>query len=226
VASERHLVAVFEMAPVAMAITQDADRHVSRINAAFRALTGHDDAAAVGRTLSDLGLWRAEERYAALDAEVADRGQLRQKNVQLRRPDGATIHCLVSAETINVDGKGCILWVYEDVTERRRNETELADAIDAVMKDTNWLSRSILDKLATLRRPQPPAPPSDLTPREREILDLICDDLDDPGIATQLGLSRNTVRNHIASIYAKTGVNRRSGAVVWGRERGMGSRRP
>jgi PAS domain S-box-containing protein len=226
VANERHLVAVFEMAPVAMAITQDVERHVSRVNAAFRSLTGHDDAAAVGRTLSDLGLWGSEEQYAALDAEVAEHGQLRQENVQLRRSDGETIHCLVSAETINVDGKGCILWVYGDVTERRRNETELADAIDAVMKDTNWLSRSILDKLATLRRPQPPAPPSDLTPREREILDLICDDLDDPEIAARLGLSRNTVRNHVANIYAKTGVNRRSGAVLWGRDRGMGSRRP
>ena len=102
----------------------------------------------------------------------------------------------------------------------------MADAIDEVMKDTNWLGLSILDKLATLRRPQTQSPPSDLTPRKREILELICNDLDDAGIATRLGLSRNTVRNHIASIYAKIGVNRRSGAVVWGRGRGMGSRRP
>ncbi|MGH8154887.1 MAG: hypothetical protein ACREP0_06585 [Rhodanobacteraceae bacterium] len=32
---------------------------------------------------------------------------------------------------------------------------------------------------------------------------------------------RNTVRNHVASLYAKIGVNRRSAAVVWGRERGL-----
>ena len=43
-------------------------------------------------------------------------------------------------------------------------------------------------------------------------------------IAARLGLSRNTVRNHVARLYAKIGVNRRSGAVVWGRERGMGTR--
>jgi len=226
VVSERHLVTVFEMAPVAMAITRDADRRLSRVNAVFRELTGYDDAAAVGRTIAELGLWQSDEQHAVLDAEVATRRRLRQGDVQLRRKDGQVVDCLVSAETIDVDGQGCILWAYEDITERRRDETELADAIDEVMKDTNWLSRSILDKLATLRRPQTQAPPSDLTPREREILDLICDDLDDAGIAARLGLSRNTVRNHIASIYAKTGVNRRSGAVVWGRERGMGSRRP
>ncbi|RYY05510.1 MAG: LuxR family transcriptional regulator, partial [Alphaproteobacteria bacterium] len=53
----------------------------------------------------------------------------------------------------------------------------------------------------------------------------ICDDLDDGAIAERLGLSRNTVRNHVARIYAKIGVNRRSGAVVWGQARGMGSGR-
>jgi len=224
-ASERHLVAVFEMAPVAMAITRDADRRIFRVNAAFRDLTGHDAAAATAHTFDQLGLWDGGTPRAALDAAIVDRGRLRAGETRLRRRDGGPIDCLVAAETIDVDGAACILWAFEDVTERRRTETELAGAIDEVMKDASWLSRSILDKLATLRRPQTQAPPSDLTPREREILDLICDDLDDAAIAARLGLSRNTVRNHVANIYAKTGVNRRSGAVVWGRERGMGSRR-
>lgn len=224
-ASERHLVTVFEMAPVAMAITYEADRRISRVNAAFRQLTGHDDAAAVGRTAAELGLWVPGQQHDALEAEIARRRSLHKEEIRLQRQNGETVDCLVSAEAIDVDGKGCVLWAYEDVTERRRSETELAGAIDEVMKDASWLSRSILDKLATLRRPPTPAPPSDLTPREREILDLICDDLDDAAIAARLGLSRNTVRNHVASIYAKAGVSRRSGAVVWGRERGMGSRR-
>jgi PAS domain S-box-containing protein len=224
-ASERHLVAVFEMAPVAMAITRDADRRVSQVNAAFRELTGHDDAAVMGRTFDELALWETPAQRDALDVAIAAQGRVRDGEAQVRRRDGDAVDCLVAAETIDVDGAACVLWAFEDVTERRRTETELAGAIDEVMKDASWLSRSILDKLATLRRPQTGTPPSELTPREREILDLICDDLDDAGIAARLGLSRNTVRNHVASIYAKTGVNRRSGAVVWGRERGMGSRR-
>jgi DNA-binding CsgD family transcriptional regulator len=36
-----------------------------------------------------------------------------------------------------------------------------------------------------------------------------------------LRLSRNTIRNHVSSLYRKIGVNRRSAAVIWARERGI-----
>jgi PAS domain S-box-containing protein len=224
-ASERHLLAVFEMAPVAMAVTADADHRLSSVNAAFRQLTGYDDAAAIGHTADELRLWEEAGQRAIVEAEVTQAGRVRNREIRLLARDGNPVDCLVSAETISVHGAPCVLWVYQDVTERRRSEGELADAIDEVMKDTSWLSRSILDKLATLRRAERHVPPADLSPREREILDLICDDLNDAAIAERLAISRNTVRNHVARLYAKIGVNRRSGAVVWGRERGMGTRR-
>jgi PAS domain S-box-containing protein len=223
--SERHLAAVFEMAPVAMAVSHDADHRIASVNAAFRALTGYDGDEAIGRTADELQLWESSGQRAALEAEAAAQGRVRNREARLSGKDGTPVDCLVSAETVDVQGAPCILWLYQDVTERRRSEIELADAIEEVMKDASWLSRSILDKLATLRSPAPRAPAAELSPREREILALICDDLDDGAIAAQLALSRNTVRNHVARLYAKIGVNRRSGAVVWGRERGMGTRR-
>jgi len=120
-----------------------------------------------------------------------------------------------------------VLWLYQDISARRRGELALVEAIDAVMKDANWLSRSIMDKLATLRNPrsqtQAPAPAVELSKREREVLDLICQDMDDAAIAERLELSRNTVRNHVARLYAKIGVNRRSAAIVWAHERGVGA---
>jgi DNA-binding NarL/FixJ family response regulator len=118
-----------------------------------------------------------------------------------------------------------VLWLYQDISARRRSELELVEAIEAVMKDANWLSRSIMDKLATLRGPRGAAlvkkDAADISPREREVLELICQGVDDSGIAEKLALSRNTVRNHVARLYAKIGVNRRSAAIVWARERGI-----
>ncbi len=224
-ASQHHLLAIFEMAPVAMVVTRDADHRISAVNAAFRQLTGHDADAAIGRTADQLKLWERSEQRQALERRLIEHGSVRDDEARLLSTTGTAIDCIVSAETISVEGQPCLLWVYQDVTERKQTERELAEAIEEVMKDTSWLSHSILDKLAMLRRPQAAMPATNLSPREREILDLICDDLDDGTIADQLALSRNTVRNHVARVYAKIGVNRRSGAVVWGRERGMGTRR-
>ena len=66
----------------------------------------------------------------------------------------------------------------------------------------------------------PERPRVELSAREREVLGLVGEGLDDPAIAERLGVSRNTVRNHVSRLYAKIGVNRRSTAVIWAREHG------
>jgi DNA-binding NarL/FixJ family response regulator len=54
-----------------------------------------------------------------------------------------------------------------------------------------------------------------ITARERQILHLICRGLSDPDIAAALELSPNTIRNHVASLYRKLHVHRRSALVIW-----------
>jgi PAS domain S-box-containing protein len=220
--SERHLSSIFEMAPVAMAITGGGDHRVHRANAAFRQLTGLNDQQIAGRTTENLRLWGDKDDQAAAERDVAEQGSIRNRDGRLLSGDAHPIDCLISAETIAVGGEPYILWIFQNITERRRSELELVSAIEEVMKDANWLSQSIVNKLANMRHPRSHAPSVDLSVREREVLTLMCDDLDDAQIAGRLGLSRNTVRNHVARIYTKVGANRRSGAVIWGRERGMG----
>jgi PAS domain S-box-containing protein len=54
-----------------------------------------------------------------------------------------------------------------------------------------------------------------LTPREREVLQLLTEGLDGTGIAERLFLSQATVRNHIQHILAKLGVHSRVEAVAY-----------
>lgn len=117
----------------------------------------------------------------------------------------------------------------QDITERRHSELELVAALDAVMQDATWFSRNVVEKLATLRAPKRSPADSDdseLTKRERQVLELACRGLDDDDIAVELTLSRHTVRNHIARIYAKIGVNKRGAAIIWARERGLAHNPP
>ncbi len=61
-----------------------------------------------------------------------------------------------------------------------------------------------------------------LTPRERDLVELIAQGLDNAQIAARLELSEKTVRNHITSIFAKLEVENRSQAIVLAREGGFG----
>jgi DNA-binding CsgD family transcriptional regulator len=61
-----------------------------------------------------------------------------------------------------------------------------------------------------------------LTPRERELLELIAQGRDNAQIAAVLQLREKTVRNHITSIFAKLDVENRPQAIVLARQAGFG----
>jgi DNA-binding CsgD family transcriptional regulator/pimeloyl-ACP methyl ester carboxylesterase len=62
-----------------------------------------------------------------------------------------------------------------------------------------------------------------LTPRERDVLELLAQGLDNLQIAAHLDLHEKTVRNHITPIFDKLGVENRSQAIVKAREAGLGT---
>jgi DNA-binding NarL/FixJ family response regulator len=61
-----------------------------------------------------------------------------------------------------------------------------------------------------------------LTPRERELVELIAQGLDNAQVAARLALSEKTVRNHITRIFDKLQVENRSQAIVLARNAGFG----
>jgi DNA-binding NarL/FixJ family response regulator len=62
----------------------------------------------------------------------------------------------------------------------------------------------------------------DLSPREREILDLIAQGHSNAKIAARLFVSRKTVGNHISHIFTKLQVADRAHAIIRAREAGLG----
>lgn len=65
----------------------------------------------------------------------------------------------------------------------------------------------------------------ELTPREREILELVAQGLTNNAIAERFVVSPKTVRNQVSSIFAKLQVTDRAQAIVKAREAGWGRRR-
>jgi len=87
------------------------------------------------------------------------------------------------------------------------------------------VARRVLDQFA------PPTPPptaavalfDELTPREREVLQLIAQGRRNQEIAASLVISEKTVGNHISNIFAKLQVNDRSQAIVRALRGGLGT---
>jgi PAS domain S-box-containing protein len=222
--SEAHFSMLFRMAPVAMALTSPDGHRMIEGNDAFWRLTGYGPTGFIGRAAGDPELWADIQQRNAVEEEIERGGGVRNRDVRLLNAKNEAVDCLLSAERMSLRGEQCTLWLFQDITARRHSELELVGAIEAVMKDASWFSRSIMDKLANLKNPrcgEPPKALPELTVREREVLGLICEGMDDKAIAERLSLSGNTVRNHVAGIYGKIGVNRRSAAVAWARDRGL-----
>jgi PAS domain S-box-containing protein len=223
--SEERFSKAFRLAPVPMMVCALPELRIIEVNAAFSTATGHLTEDILGKTTTELHLWSDPKLYRELQARLDAQEAVRDLEIVVRTRDGAAIDCLFSGEPVVIQDQPCVLCVAQDITERKRSEMDLIAAIDAVMQDASWFSRTVMEKLAQVRESgkgsRATSELDDLTPREREVLVLLCKGHSDEDIAATLKLSRNTVRNHVATLYGKIGVNRRSAAVIWGRERGV-----
>ena len=223
--SEERFAKAFILAPVPMMLSRLDGGEVVDATQAFLTMITRTAAQVVGRQVDQLDLGIDGSNGAGVGEALRREGSLRNLDVTIHAVDGTMIDCLLSAELVNLQGQCCALIVLQDITDRRRSENQLFEALETVMRDTSWFSRSVIEKLAHLRQPNHAAPQGpaldDLTKREVEILSHLSQGDKDDEIAGVLGLSRSTVRNHIAAIYAKIGVHSRSSAIVWARERGL-----
>lgn len=64
-------------------------------------------------------------------------------------------------------------------------------------------------------------PPEALTPREREVLELLAEGLTNRRIAGRLGVSEHTAKFHVAAVCGKLGASSRTEAVSLGVRRGL-----
>ncbi|CAH0274481.1 PAS domain S-box-containing protein [Pseudomonas frederiksbergensis] len=223
--SEERFAKAFRLTPVPILVCRAADQVVMDVNEAFLESLAFPNDEVLGKTVAQLGFIDDAGARTRLFATLEKSGRVDRVDVRVRRKDAVLIDCAVSADTVNIQDGSCYLLVLMDITERKRTELELVSAIEEVMKDASWFSRTLIEKLANVKNVNSPQLPSvsftDLTTRERDVLGLICEGLADKEIAARLKLAPNTVRNHVSTVYSKLDVHSRSEAIVWARERGL-----
>ena len=86
------------------------------------------------------------------------------------------------------------------------------------------MTRSVIEEFARREPPRAPAPPpavGELTPREREVLDLLARGLSNPEICRRLVISEATAKTHVARVLQKLDLRDRVQAVIYAYESGL-----
>jgi PAS domain S-box-containing protein len=220
--SEDRFFVAFREAPMAIALTTLDDRLVD-VNEAFERVTGRQRSEVLGQKATSFGLWASPTDQQKLrEARAAEQG-FRELELQIRTADGRVRDIISSAAVVEVGETPGLVKMFVDMTERKRTERQLTDALREVMQDASWLSNRVMEKLVQANRQDGAGPElSDLTARERAVLECIAQGKSNQRIGEELKLAPSTVRNYVTNIYGKIQVESRAEAVVWARERGLG----
>ena len=110
---------------------------------------------------------------------------------------------------------------------KRTRPEELIAAVHTIAAGDSLLSpsvtRRVIDRMAAQPAPQPPSAQglSELTPRERGVLELVARGLSNGEIAAELVIEESTVKTHVKRILTKLGARDRVQAVIAAYEAGI-----
>lgn len=112
------------------------------------------------------------------------------------------------------------------------NPEDLVPALEAALRGDNVVAKEMVGTLARIVQGQTseaprrsPAPLSDLTPREMEILSHVAEGQSNKMIARALNITDGTVKLHVKAILRKLGVHSRVEAAVIAVEQGLGRKK-
>ena len=102
---------------------------------------------------------------------------------------------------------------------------EVLEAVHAVMEGRTYLSPAIagvlVDKLVRPRSAHPPEGPRTLSPREREVLQLLAAGKTSKQVAKETGISVRTVETHRENIMKKLGIDHVAGLTKYAIREGL-----
>ena len=132
---------IYQTTPDAMGITRVSDGLYIDINEGFVRMVGYPREQVLGRTSNALGIWARPEQRDQLVAEFRRQGWVDSMEMQVRRRDGQLLDGLMTVRPLVERGDDCMLFIYRDITERRRLLREAEAAAAASQAKTEFLSR-------------------------------------------------------------------------------------
>jgi DNA-binding NarL/FixJ family response regulator len=176
-----------------------------------------------------VGLWGRHELYlVSLAALLSDRGadvRLLDDPIAIAEVPADRIGVLLlesplPSELARAIGAGPPVIVLEERAEP--DQVRYAESLGAraVLEKNASLAELLRAIDDALEQPASEPPAGELTERQREVLRLIAEGLDNAQIAARLGISQRTARAHVSGVLERLGVENRTQAAVTAVRRG------
>jgi len=120
--------AIFHSSPVALSVSRFHEHYfIMEVNEAWVQQFAVARESAINQNISEEAFWGNVEDCADMLAAAEQDGQLHDYEAWRRRGDGELLLCAISARLFEVGGECLLLLAEEDITEKRRIESEIHD---------------------------------------------------------------------------------------------------
>jgi len=150
--SEERFYKAFNANPASMVITSALSGRIMEVNKSFEYISGYRREEVIGKTGSEVNFYANPEDYIRIK-KLSKHGTIHNIEIKMVTKSGQTHVGLLSAEPVELNGEPCILVMFNDTTERKQLEKEMArlERLSLVGEMAAGIGHEIRNPLTTVR---------------------------------------------------------------------------